>query len=121
MDEILRVLAPGAPLIIGLNAKFYREGTLAGKLSALSAAGRIDRLAEEHGEHITSAGMTGWVIAVRKASDNIGAKLCTNQGRISHGRPGAERPLPGHCLSGAHDRRNPRPVRSVGRKPTTPN
>ena len=67
MDEILRVLAPGAPLIVGLNAKFYGEGTLAGKLSALSAAGRIDRLAEEHGDHIGSAGMTGWAIAVRKA------------------------------------------------------
>ena len=67
MDEILRLLAPGAPLIVGLNAKFFGEGTLAGKLSALSAAGRIDRLAEEHGEHIGSAGMTGWAIAVRKA------------------------------------------------------
>ena len=67
MDEILRLLAPGTPLIVGLNAKFYGEGTLAGKLNALSAAGRIDRLAEEHGEHIGSAGMTGWAIAVRKA------------------------------------------------------
>ena len=67
MEEILRLLAPGAPLIVGLNAKFFGEGTLAGKLSALSAAGRIDRLAAEHGDHIGSAGMTGWAIAVRKA------------------------------------------------------
>ena len=67
LDEILRLLAPGAPLAIGVNANFYAEGTLARKLGALGAAGRIERLAEEHGDHIGSAGMTGWAIAVRKA------------------------------------------------------
>ena len=68
LDEILRVLAPGAPLIVGLNEHFYDEGTMTAKLSALAAAGRIDPLAEEHGAHIRGTGVTGWVIAVRKAS-----------------------------------------------------
>ena len=68
VDEILRVLAPGAPLVIGLNAQFYDEGTLSAKLAALVDAGRIDRLAEEHGDHIPAAGLTGWVIAIRKAA-----------------------------------------------------
>ncbi len=68
LDEILRLLAPGAPLIVGVNANFYGEGTLARKLNALGAAGGIEWLAEEHGDHIGSAGMTGWAIAVRKAS-----------------------------------------------------
>ena len=68
LDEILRVLAPGAPLIIGLNEHFFDEGTLSAKLAALAAAGRIERLSEEHGAHIRGTGVTGWVIAVRKAS-----------------------------------------------------
>ncbi len=68
LDEILRILAPGAPLVIGLNEHFYDEGALTGKLTALDAAGRIDRLAEEHGDHIRGTGVTGWVIAVRMAS-----------------------------------------------------
>ncbi len=66
LDEILRLLAPGAPLVIGVNADFYAEGTLARKLEALVSAGRIERLADEHGDHISSAGMTGWAVAVRK-------------------------------------------------------
>ena len=68
LDEILRILAPGAPLVIGLNEHFYDEGALAEKLTALRTAGRIDRLAEEHGDHIRGTGVTGWVIAVRKSS-----------------------------------------------------
>jgi len=67
LDEVLRVLVPGAPLVIGLNAQFYEDGRLTDKLNALAAAGRIDRLAEEHGDHIKGTGVTGWVIAVRKA------------------------------------------------------
>ena len=67
LDEILRLLAPDAPLIIGVNATFYGEGTLARKLEGLADAGRIERLAAEHGDHIGSAGMTGWTVAVRKA------------------------------------------------------
>ncbi|MCY4395133.1 MAG: class I SAM-dependent methyltransferase [Rhodospirillaceae bacterium] len=68
LDETLRVLAPSAPLVIGLNTHFYDDGALTEKLNALSAAGRIDRLAEEHGDHIRGTGVTGWVIAVRKAA-----------------------------------------------------
>ena len=69
LDEILRLLAPGAPLVVGLNEHFYDEGALSEKLDALAAAGRIDRLAEEHGDHIRGTGVTGWVIAVRKAAN----------------------------------------------------
>lgn len=68
LDHILRVLAPGAPLVIAINEHFYDEGAMTGKLAALAAAGRIDPLAEEHGAHIRGTGVTGWVIAVRKAS-----------------------------------------------------
>ena len=68
LDETLRVLAPGAPLVIGLNDYFFTDGALTEKLNALAAAGRIERLAEEHGDHIRGTGVTGWVIAVRKAA-----------------------------------------------------
>ena len=66
LDDILRVLAPGAPLIVGLNEHFFDEGTLSEKLAALAAAGRIEPLSQEHGAHIRGTGVTGWVIAVRK-------------------------------------------------------
>ena len=62
----MRLLAPGAPLVIGVNATFYGEGTLVRKLTALGTAGQIERVAEEYGDHIGSAGMTGWTVAVRK-------------------------------------------------------
>ncbi|MCY4591766.1 MAG: class I SAM-dependent methyltransferase [Alphaproteobacteria bacterium] len=67
LDEILRVLSPGAPLVIGLNRHFYEEGSLTAKLTALGDAGHIVQITEEHGEHIRGTGVTGWVIAVRKA------------------------------------------------------
>lgn len=72
LDEVLRLLAPGAPLIIGVNADFYAEGTLARKLDALVSADRIERLADEHGDHINSAGVSGWAVAVRKAPATSG-------------------------------------------------
>lgn len=75
LDEIVRVMKPGAMLIIGLNDHFYDEGSLTAKLIALSGAGRIDRLAEEHGEHIEGTGLTGWVIAVRKARSDAAAQV----------------------------------------------
>lgn len=71
LDEILRVMSPGAPLVIGLNAPFYEEGSLPAKLTALSDAGRIIRLNEEHGEHIRGTGVSGWVVAVRKAMEPL--------------------------------------------------
>ena len=67
LDEILRILAPGAPLVIGLNENFYGEGAMSGKLNALKTSGRIDLLAEEHGDHIRGAGVTGRTVAMRKA------------------------------------------------------
>ena len=68
LDEILRILAPGAPLVIGLNGPFYDKGAMSEKLNALRTAGRIDLLAEEHGDHIRGTGVTGWAIAVRKTA-----------------------------------------------------
>ena len=68
LDDILRVLAPGAPLVIGLNGPFWGEGTMSDKLHALETSGRVDLLAEEHGDHIRGTGATGWTVAVRKAA-----------------------------------------------------
>ena len=68
LDDILRVLAPGAPLVIGLNEPFYGEGAMNDKLHALETSRRIDLLAEEHGDHIRGTGVTGWAVAVRKAA-----------------------------------------------------
>ena len=68
LDDILRILAPGAPLVIGLNEHFYGEGAMSDKLNALKTSGRIDLLAGEHGDHIRGTGVTGWTVALRKAA-----------------------------------------------------
>jgi len=67
MDDILRVLRPGAPLIIGLNEKYHAEGSLTRKLDALATAGRLSVLSQEKGEHIPGTGVEGWVLTLRKA------------------------------------------------------
>ncbi len=66
LDELLRIAAPGAPIVIGLNNHFHSEGTLSTKLDALAEAGAIERVSEEHGDHIRGTGLTGWVIVIRK-------------------------------------------------------
>ncbi|MEC9344183.1 MAG: methyltransferase domain-containing protein [Pseudomonadota bacterium] len=66
VDEFLRVSKPGAPIVIGLNDHFFKEGTLTAKLDALAADGRIERVSEEHGDHIRGTGLTGWVIVARR-------------------------------------------------------
>ncbi|MDF1721256.1 MAG: class I SAM-dependent methyltransferase [Minwuia sp.] len=67
LDEILRVLRPGAPLIIGLNEKYYAEGSLTRRMAALSEAGQLDILSREKGEHIPGTGVEGWVLTMRKS------------------------------------------------------
>lgn len=67
LDDILRVLRPGAPLIIGLNEKYYAEGSLTQKLDALARDGRLTILSREKGDHIPGTGVEGWVLTMRKA------------------------------------------------------
>lgn len=68
LDNLLRVLKPGGPIVIGLNDKFYRIGLLTAKLDALSVLGRISQLGHEHGQHIPEINLTGWVISARKTA-----------------------------------------------------
>lgn len=74
LDEILRVMKPGGTLVIGLSDQCFDEGSFSAKLIALSGAGRIDRLAEEHGDYIDGAGISGWVFAVRKSRSEAEAQ-----------------------------------------------
>lgn len=66
LDDILRVLRPGAPLIIGLNEKYHAEGSLTRKLDALAGDGRLAILSREKGDHIPGTGVEGWVLTMRK-------------------------------------------------------
>lgn len=66
MDELLRVTAPGGPIIIGMNNHYFEEGSLTRKLDRLAADGLIERISEEEGDHLPGIGLTGWVIATRK-------------------------------------------------------
>jgi len=63
IDELLRVLKPGGPLVIGLNDKYYNQGDFPAKLEQLESHGKIDIAAREHGAHMQNVeGSTGWVI-----------------------------------------------------------
>jgi SAM-dependent methyltransferase len=62
IDEFLRVSRPGAPIVIGVNDYFYREGHLSAKIDQLESDGRVSRISEEHGGHIPGISLEGWVI-----------------------------------------------------------
>jgi len=62
LDDIVRVIRPGGALVIGINDKFYQEGSLTAKLDALVSQGRLSGRRDEHGAHIRATGATGWVI-----------------------------------------------------------
>jgi len=67
IDEILRVLKPGAPLVIGLNDKYYDQGDFPAKLEQLQTDQLIRITAREHGLHLKNIeGSTGWVITCIK-------------------------------------------------------
>ncbi len=68
LDEILRILKPGAPLVIGLNEKFYDKGTLEEKFNQLELAGIVRILSREIGDHLPVAGIKGWTITLRKSA-----------------------------------------------------
>ncbi|GIL00894.1 MAG: methyltransferase type 11 [Alphaproteobacteria bacterium] len=66
LDEFLRLTAPGAPIVIGLNDHFFQEGSLTARIDTLAADGRLQRVSQAHGDHIRGTGLTGWVIVLRK-------------------------------------------------------
>lgn len=68
LEEILRVVKPGGPVIIGLNEMFYEKGDLTGKMATLQDAGRLEILSQEKGDHLPGEGMAGWVIRLRRSA-----------------------------------------------------
>jgi len=68
LDEILRILKPGAPLIIGLNEKFYNKGSLENKFAELEQNTKASIQSRELGEHLPGMDVKGWVIVLRKTS-----------------------------------------------------
>lgn len=67
LGEILRVVKPGGPVIIGLNEMFYEKGDLTRKTAELQDAGRLEILSQEKGDHLPGEDMAGWVIRLRKS------------------------------------------------------
>lgn len=68
LEEILRIVKPGAPVVIGMNEMFYEKGDVSRKLAFLQDAGRLDILSQEEGAHLPGEGMSGWVIRLRKSA-----------------------------------------------------
>lgn len=68
LEEILRIVKPGGPVIIGLNELYYDKGDLTRKMTSLKDAGRLEVLSQEKGDHLPGEGMAGWVIRLRKSA-----------------------------------------------------
>jgi ubiquinone/menaquinone biosynthesis C-methylase UbiE len=68
MDDILRVVRPGGPVVIGINEMFYDRGEVTAKLEALQDGGALEILSREKGEHLPGEGMSGWVIRLRRSA-----------------------------------------------------
>ncbi|MGB0867836.1 MAG: hypothetical protein ACPGSC_15090, partial [Granulosicoccaceae bacterium] len=66
MEEVLRVVKPGAPIIVGLNDKFYQEGSLTAKCQQLAKSGELLLHKEEMGAHLPGIGLGGWVLSLQK-------------------------------------------------------
>ncbi|MEM7301077.1 MAG: methyltransferase domain-containing protein [Pseudomonadota bacterium] len=66
LDDVLRILKPGASLVIGLNDHFYETGVLETKLTSLEDDGVIEVLKREHGDHLPNFGVKGWLILLVK-------------------------------------------------------
>jgi predicted TPR repeat methyltransferase len=68
LDEILRIVKPGGPVVIGLNEMFYEKGDLIRKLESMQDTGKLEILSQEKGDHLPGEGMSGWVIRLRKSA-----------------------------------------------------
>lgn len=68
LEEMIRVLKPGGPLIIGINEKYHDEGRVSAKLESLEAQGKLEVIKKEKGAHLPGDDVDGWVIAARKAA-----------------------------------------------------
>ena len=62
LDQLARVTRPGGAVVIGINAKFYDEGSVPARLERLEAEGVLTDVVHEHGDHIPGFDMTGWVM-----------------------------------------------------------
>ena len=65
LDEFVRVVKPGGLIVVGLNEKYFEEGSIARKLDELKRKGKLEEVSREHGDHIPGTGLSGWVIVSR--------------------------------------------------------
>ncbi|MEM7139940.1 MAG: methyltransferase domain-containing protein [Actinomycetota bacterium] len=68
LDEMTRILAPGGPLVIGVNEVFVEEGSLTAKIETLEGAGAVEVVEAEYGDHMPESGVRGWVYVLRRLS-----------------------------------------------------
>ncbi len=65
VDEIVRVVRPSGAIVIGLNDKYWNEGSLRDRLAALVNTDVITLLDELSGAHLPGTGLGGQVITLR--------------------------------------------------------
>ena len=65
LDEITRVVQPDGVIVIGLNDKFWSEGSLKRKIDEMQANGVLEVVEIQPGDHLPGTGLSGWFISLR--------------------------------------------------------
>jgi len=68
-EEVIRVVKPGAPVVMTTNDHFEEDGKMQTKLHELEERGVIKNLVCEHGEHLKAKNIGGWVFKMEKTRD----------------------------------------------------
>jgi len=65
-EEVIRMVKPGAPVVMTTNDHFEDDGKMQSKLLDLQRLGVIQNLVCEHGEHLKAKNIGGWVFKMEK-------------------------------------------------------
>lgn len=68
LREILRVIRPGGPLVVGLNDHFWNLGTFPEELEAIESDQIATVAFREYGAHLPGADIKGWVVVLVKTA-----------------------------------------------------
>ena len=66
LEHILRVVKVNGVIVMGMNEKYFEEGTLQRKIERLERQAKAEELTREFGQHLVRKGVRGWVVTLRR-------------------------------------------------------